>query len=47
MNPTQLAFSLPAAAFDPIGRTLLTSSVRPTSAGSASGDGIDRRHRAR
>ena len=35
IGPTELAFSLPAAAFDPIGRAMLTASARPSPSGAA------------
>jgi hypothetical protein len=33
VGPTELAFSLPLTAFDPIGRAMLTASARPAAAG--------------
>ena len=33
VGPTELVFSLPAAAFDPIGRAMLTAGAKPSAAG--------------
>lgn len=33
IGPTELVFSMPATAVDPIGRALLTTSAKPTSSG--------------